>query len=108
VPIWEQNSAGALLNSSTAICCEMIVQMAEAKRDLIWIQTAFFMGWGCNVCYWKDFIPRDVPTLLGPSAEARQAFQQHTCEKMSHNNRNRRNPYGRPHYAPFHRLQSLL
>jgi len=56
-----------------------MIPMAEARRELTWIQTAFFMGWGCNACTWRDFIPRDTPALLAPSAEARQAFKHHNC-----------------------------
>jgi hypothetical protein len=59
---------------------EMMIRMAEAQRELIWIQTAFFMGWGCDACIWRDFIPRDPPTLIAPSTETRQAFKQHKCE----------------------------
>jgi hypothetical protein len=55
--------------------------MAEVKRELMWIQTTFFAGWGCNSCHWKDFLPRKIATLLAPAAEAQQAFKQHTCEK---------------------------
>jgi hypothetical protein len=61
--------------------------MAEAKRDLIWIQKAFFMGWGCNVCAWRDLIPRVIPTLLAPSEEAVQAFQRHKCGRTVDNRR---------------------
>jgi hypothetical protein len=64
----------------------MIPYMAEAKRELIWIQTAFFMGWGCNNCGWKDFLPRDVPTLLSPSPEGKRAFTNHNCERTRHGN----------------------
>ena len=53
--------------------------MAKPKRNLVWVQTAFFTGWACNSCSWRDFIPRDVPTKLGPSAEAQEAFAQHKC-----------------------------
>jgi hypothetical protein len=65
----------------------MIAYMAEVKRELIWIQTAFFMGWGCNICCWKDFLPRDVPILLAPSPEARRAFTGHNCERTKQNSR---------------------
>jgi hypothetical protein len=61
--------------------------MAEEKRELTWIQTAFFMGWGCSACNWRDFIPRDVPTLVSPSNEAWQAFNRHSCAKPAVSNR---------------------
>jgi len=76
--------------------------MAEGKRELIWIQTAFFMGWGCNSCCWKDFLPRDVPILIAPSAEARQAFTEHKCDRTLQSNRDRLGSHVRPHPAPFH------
>lgn len=64
----------------------MIVHMAEVKKELIWVETAFFMGWGCNNCTWRDLIPRDVPTLLAPSDGARQAFKRHKCDGTPRNN----------------------
>jgi hypothetical protein len=56
-----------LLNASPQPACEKIFHMAETKKDLVWIQTAFFMGWGCNACAWKDVLPGDVPTMRVPS-----------------------------------------
>ena len=53
------------------------------KRDLAWIETAFFMGWGCNACPWKYRLVRDVADLIAPSAEVRRAFQKHTCESLT-------------------------
>jgi hypothetical protein len=81
--------SSAVFDSPTSDAHEMMVLMAEAKRDLIWIQTACFMGWGCNACLWKDFLPRDVPTLLAPSAKARLAFKQHKCEGTARSSRSR-------------------
>jgi hypothetical protein len=63
----------------------MLLDMAEGKRDLIWRQTAFFMGWGCSACAWRDFIPRIVPTLVAPSDEAVRAFKRHKCESTPAN-----------------------
>jgi hypothetical protein len=73
------------LTSTSERFYEMMVHMAEAKRGLIWIQTTFFMGWGCNACTWKNFIPRDVPTLVAPSDEAWRAFEQHRCGRTPDN-----------------------
>jgi hypothetical protein len=78
----------------------MMVDMAEAKRHLIWMQTAFFMGWACNACAWRDFIPRDIPTLASPSAEAQQAFKRHKCE-ISPNNHDQLSSHGDLSGTPF-------
>jgi hypothetical protein len=59
----------------------MIADMAEVRKTLVWMQTAFFMGWGCRRCGWKHFIPRAVPTASAPPAEALLAFQEHKCKR---------------------------
>jgi hypothetical protein len=56
-------------------CCPM----AEEKRDLIWRQTAFFMGWAPSACGWRNLIPRGVPTRTAPSDQSVQAFEEHKC-----------------------------
>jgi hypothetical protein len=58
----------------------MIYDMAGVKKALVWIQTAFFMGWGCRRCGWRSFIPRAVPTALAPCAETLLAFREHRCQ----------------------------
>lgn len=73
---------------------------------LVWVDAAFFRGWGCDTCCWKDFIPRDVPTLAAPSTEAHQAFKQHKCEKTPHNRGNQLDLGGHAHGTPFHRFQA--
>jgi hypothetical protein len=82
----------------------MIVDMAEEKRQLVWIQTAFFMGWGCSACTWRGFIPRDVPTLVAPSPESREGFKQHRCEGALCNDGDERTSYGRAHHKSFQKF----
>src|ERR1700688_5269404 len=53
--------------------------MGKPKRNLIWVETAFFTGWACDACSWKDFIPRDIATKLAPSPEAEKGFARHKC-----------------------------
>jgi hypothetical protein len=57
--------------------------MAKAKRELIWILTPVFMGWGCNRCHWKDQALKNVPINTGPSAQTRKAFEKHKCREDS-------------------------
>jgi len=103
VPIWEKK------NRKTQFWIQQVNGlwndrcMAEAKRDLIWIQTAFFMGWGCDACSWRDLIPRDIPTLVAPSAEGRQAFKQHKCDGMPPN-RKQLNLTGQRHSVLLHKF----
>jgi hypothetical protein len=60
---------------------DMIADVAEVGKALVWMQTPFFMGWGCRRCGWRHFIPRAVPSVLAPSAEALLAFQEHRCKR---------------------------
>jgi len=48
--------------------------MAKQKRELVWIETAGFKGWGCNLCSWKSQIPKVAATSKSPSAETRSDF----------------------------------
>ena len=49
------------------------------KRELVWIETSGFRGWGCNLCSWKSQIPKVVATGKAPSLETREAFLHHEC-----------------------------
>jgi len=53
--------------------------MAKQKRELVWIETAGFKGWGCNLCSWKSQIPKVAATSKSPSAETRSDFLHHRC-----------------------------
>jgi len=50
----------------------------ERKRVLVWIESAGFMGWGCNLCSWKYQIPK-ASTSKAPSLETRDKFLHHRC-----------------------------
>ena len=52
------------------------------KRELVWIETPGFMGWGCNLCSWKYQIPQ-ATTSKAPSLESRSAFLHHRCAPAS-------------------------
>ncbi|PYX14957.1 MAG: hypothetical protein DMG84_13345 [Acidobacteria bacterium] len=52
------------------------------KRELVWIETPGFMGWGCNLCSWKYQIPQ-AATSKAPSLETRSAFLHHRCAPAS-------------------------
>jgi hypothetical protein len=91
VPLWEEGQSWSSFKSTINRFYEMIVQMAEAKKELVWVETAFFMGWGCSNCTWRDLIPRDIPTLLSPSDGARRAFRRHKCNGTPRNNPNQPN-----------------
>ncbi len=52
------------------------------KRQLVWIETPGFMGWGCNLCSWKYQIPQ-AATSKAPSLETRSAFLHHRCAPAS-------------------------
>jgi hypothetical protein len=54
---------------------------AKAKRELVWILTPIFMGWGCNRCWWKGQALKNIPIKTGPSAETRGAFERHNCRE---------------------------
>jgi hypothetical protein len=69
--------------SRSACACETIIMVPAPRRDLAWVETAFFMGWGCNACPWKHRHIRDVADLIAPSAEVRRAFRKHTCGSVS-------------------------
>ena len=81
VPRREKNGAGEIFSVTACHFDDMIADVAEVGKALVWIQTPFFMGWGCRRCGWRDFIPRAVPTALAPSAEALLAFQEHRCKR---------------------------
>jgi hypothetical protein len=51
----------------------------QKKRVLVWIESAGFMGWGCNCCSWKYQIPKGA-TGRAPSLETRDTFLHHRCE----------------------------
>ena len=52
------------------------------KRELVWIETPGFMGWGCNLCSWKYQIPQ-AATSKAPSLETPSAFLHHRCAPAS-------------------------
>jgi len=56
------------------------------KRDLVWIETPIFMGWGCSFCPWKWQLPKIVATAKAPSLETRNAFLHHKCARPSSHN----------------------
>src|SRR5439155_23245960 len=47
------------------------------KRELVWIETPVFTGCGCNLCPWKDQVPKVTATSKTPSLETHDAFQHH-------------------------------
>ena len=51
------------------------------RRELVWIETPVFMGWGCNLCPWKAQIPKLVATGRAPSLETREGFLHHRCAR---------------------------
>ncbi len=56
--------------------------MPRQKRELVWIETPGFMGWGCNLCSWKYQLPQ-AATSKAPSLETRSAFLHHRCAPAS-------------------------
>lgn len=56
VPALEGRAASTQFRGYSVHFDGMISGMAEVKRELIWIQTPFFMGWGCYGRTWRDFI----------------------------------------------------
>jgi len=56
--------------------------MPRQKRELVWIETPGFMGWGCNLCSWKYQLPQSA-TSKAPSLETRSAFLHHRCAPAS-------------------------
>jgi hypothetical protein len=58
------------------------------KRELVWIETPVFKGWGCNLCSWKYQIPKTAATSKSPSLETRSAFLHHRCATTFKHKRN--------------------
>ncbi len=56
--------------------------MPRQKRELVWIETPGFMGWGCNLCSWKYQLPQ-AATSKAPSLETRSAFLHYRCAPAS-------------------------
>jgi len=52
------------------------------RRELAWVETKAFLGWGCSECAWK-FNPEGLPAG-NTIAEMKQHYEQQRDKEFSH------------------------